>query len=67
MKKVKGCYKWPRWRGMINFASNAPEEKDIMLAKVQAFNYGYRLGYESKGFDLLKETNEDKNRENGSI
>ena len=36
----------PTFGGLINFASNAPEETDISFAKKQAFDYGFRLGWQ---------------------
>ena len=42
----------PTYGGLINFASNAPESKDIGKAKLQAFNYGFRLGYQTYYYEL---------------
>ncbi len=36
----------PRYGGLINFASNAPENNDISKAKMQAFDYGFRIGWQ---------------------
>jgi len=42
----------PKYGGMVNFASNAPEEKDILEAKSQAFEYGFRMGWRTCWFEI---------------
>ena len=44
----------PKYGGMVNFASNAPEEKDVLEAKSQAFEYGFRMGWRTCWFEIRR-------------
>jgi len=42
----------PEFGGMINFASNCSNSQDIETVRLEAFKYGFRLGWQTHYYEV---------------
>lgn len=45
----------PKYQGVVNFASNTkPDLKDMTQTMIEAFNYGFRMGWQTHWYEVEK-------------